>query len=43
MELVTLTLEMCDAPMLFVLIGGGCREADVGSNAPKVGLLEAKV
>lgn len=36
-------LLMDEVPALLILIRGGCREADVGSDALKVCLLEAKV
>ena len=34
---------MRDVSTFLVLIGGGCSEVDVGSDALQVGLLEAKV
>ena len=37
------TVDTCDISVFLALIGGGCREADIGSDILKVRLLEAKV
>ena len=38
-----LALETRNVSAFLTLIGGGCREADVGSDALKIRLLETKV
>ena len=42
-DIQVLSLGTHEVAAFLIPIGGGCREADVGSDALEVGLLEAKV